>query len=211
MKKYGSVLILISIILSAIPALAEVWDSPHYYRNKRDGKIVIYIPGIAEVIRIKESTKNYVPDQCGFISLASGGQSEKVISIKIGGKELINNAVSVSNKPECRMQRDGSYKSSWNNGGVIAAETTLKTSVSYHVYTGSETELTIEQEKKLTNLKTNACGYRMVRGSGFAGVQIDEYKIDGMLYDGTNIPEVKYRRVCWGEGADKVKYTPNIY
>lgn len=203
-KKITTLLILI-LSSSVLPASAGVWDEPHKYTSKSSGNQILYIPGTEPITRITTTNKLGDADPCGFVSFGVGGK-EKIVSIIVSDIERLASATTVSNKPKCEKQWDGSYKSEMGN---LEIGTTFKTPTSYYVYRDDYTPIVVIREEKL-NPKINACGQRVIRAN-WNGFIMDDFRVGEKLYLQNDIKEVKYRQICWGEGADNVKYTPSIY
>jgi hypothetical protein len=205
--------IFFSLIIANIftaKALADVWSSPHQWTNK-DQKGYAYIPpGTTGDIRVwRRTEETFTPDKCGFVSFESGGNTKQVVSIYFDHSniERIGTEQNIEKKPTCIQQKDGSWKSEFQG----SAGTLLKTSVSYHFYApGGPVDIEITRKVKI-NRNPNKCGYTVVTSSRWSGVGVDTFEVGGVVYTDANLPKVKYPRVCWGNGDDKVIYTPNIY
>lgn len=208
MKKTLVGLILGILAFSALPSIAEVWDSPHKYFDKRTNKWIVYIPTTnGGATKEREFEKVYDANDCGWVTFGIGGEQRPITSIKIGDDtERFNSHSNAPAKPKCTQQQDGSYKSDYN----VPLGTLLKTSVSYHFLVSPNEPVNIKIKREVPIFrKGTQCGFILFGVSDKR--RLSNFRVNGSTYNLDTLPIVKHPRICYKGDNEWVLYTPDNF
>lgn len=200
-------LVLLSLI--TLPVLAEVWDNPHKYFDKKTNKWVVYFPTTTRATRVREFDHDFIANDCGWVTFPIGGEDRRISSIKIGFDQVerIGSESNITTRPTCTKQKDGTFKSNYS----ASFGTLFKSSVSYHYLAepGAPINIKIGREIPIYR-KGTQCGFILFGVSDKR--KLTTFTVNGTKYNFDDLVEVKHPRICFkGVGNEWVLYTPDNF